>query len=166
MFVQTLTPWAAIAAGQVYLHLWRHAECDGPAAAAALVAAVAADASYGETVFRKVLTVLGSFGGSGTAAAVAFAHLAQKAAAAAAGAAAADDDAADAPDEFLDPIMASLMTDPVVLPTSGTRVDRSVIRAILLATPQDPFNRQPLTVDQLVPGVTARATEMGGPMRA
>lgn len=34
---------------------------------------------------------------------------------------------AEAPDEFLDPIMSTLMTDPVVLPSSRQTVDRSTI---------------------------------------
>lgn len=34
---------------------------------------------------------------------------------------------AEAPDEFLDPIMSTLMTDPVVLPSSRQIVDRSTI---------------------------------------
>lgn len=33
----------------------------------------------------------------------------------------------DAPDEFLDPIMSTLMTDPVILPSSHVTVDRTVI---------------------------------------
>jgi len=34
---------------------------------------------------------------------------------------------AGAPDEFLDPIMSTLMTDPVILPSSHTTIDRSTI---------------------------------------
>ena len=34
----------------------------------------------------------------------------------------------EAPDEFYDPIMGTLMSDPVRLPTSGTIVDRSRIQ--------------------------------------
>jgi ubiquitin conjugation factor E4 A len=34
---------------------------------------------------------------------------------------------AEAPDDFLDPIMSTLMTDPVILPSSRTTVDRSTI---------------------------------------
>lgn len=34
---------------------------------------------------------------------------------------------AEAPDDFLDPIMSTLMTDPVVLPSSRKIVDRSTI---------------------------------------
>lgn len=38
----------------------------------------------------------------------------------------------DAPDEFLDPLMANLMEDPVILPNSRTVVDRSTIARHLL----------------------------------
>lgn len=98
---------------------------------------------------------------------------------------------ADAPDEFLDPIMSTLMLDPVLLPSSNVTVDRSTIARHLLrlATPcnlhtdsylwypwfilagnigigiwlflsyvhppysdqTDPFNRSPLTMDQIRP---------------
>lgn len=34
---------------------------------------------------------------------------------------------AEAPEEFLDPIMSTLMTDPVILPSSRTTVDRATI---------------------------------------
>lgn len=34
---------------------------------------------------------------------------------------------AEAPDDYLDPIMSTLMTDPVVLPSSRITVDRSTI---------------------------------------
>ena len=39
---------------------------------------------------------------------------------------------ADIPEEFMDPIMGSLMTDPVVLPSSGKVVDRSTIARHIL----------------------------------
>lgn len=57
----------------------------------------------------------------------------------------------DAPDEFLDPVMATLMEDPVLLPSSGTIVDRLTIKKHLMNDPTDPFNRAPLTMDQVVP---------------
>ena len=38
----------------------------------------------------------------------------------------------EVPDEFLDPIMSSIMNDPVILPNSGQRVDRSTIARHLL----------------------------------
>lgn len=43
--------------------------------------------------------------------------------------------------EFLDPIMADLMTDPVRLPTSNTVMDRRNIERHLMSEPSDPFNR-------------------------
>ena len=49
-----------------------------------------------------------------------------------------------------DPIMDTLMKEPVRLP-SGIVVDRSVILRHLLNSSIDPFNRQPLTLDMLVP---------------
>ncbi|CAK1555609.1 unnamed protein product [Leptosia nina] len=60
------------------------------------------------------------------------------------------DEFADAPEEFRDPLMDTLMTDPVLLP-SGKVMDRSVILRHLLNSATDPFNRQPLTEDQLRP---------------
>ena len=52
---------------------------------------------------------------------------------------------------FLDPLMCTVMTDPVLLP-SGIIMDRSVINRHLLNSSTDPFNRLPLTVEQLEPG--------------
>jgi len=56
---------------------------------------------------------------------------------------------ADAPDEFLCPIMSILMVDPVILPSSKKTVDRSTISRHLLSDQTDPFNRSPLTMDQV-----------------
>lgn len=56
---------------------------------------------------------------------------------------------ADAPDEFLDPIMSTLMVDPVLLPSSKVILDRSTISRHLLSDQSDPFNRSPLTMDQV-----------------
>jgi ubiquitin conjugation factor E4 B len=63
----------------------------------------------------------------------------------------------DAPDRFLDPILQTLMTDPVKLPTSNVTVDRVTITRHLLSTPLDPFNRAPLSIDQLIPDVELKA---------
>ncbi|XP_043936826.1 ubiquitin conjugation factor E4 A isoform X1 [Protopterus annectens] len=60
---------------------------------------------------------------------------------------------ADAPDDFLDPIMSTLMIDPVMLPSSRVTVDRSTIARHLLSDQTDPFNRSPLTMDQVKPNV-------------
>uniref|UniRef100_A0A671LQ63 Ubiquitin conjugation factor E4 A n=1 Tax=Sinocyclocheilus anshuiensis TaxID=1608454 RepID=A0A671LQ63_9TELE len=62
----------------------------------------------------------------------------------------------DAPDEFLDPIMSTLMLDPVLLPSSNVTVDRSTIARHLLSDQTDPFNRSPLTMDQIRPNEELR----------
>jgi ubiquitin conjugation factor E4 B len=61
------------------------------------------------------------------------------------------------PDEFTDPIMASLMDDPVILPISRQTVDRSTIMSHLLSDPHDPFNRTPLKIEDVIPNVELRA---------
>ena len=47
--------------------------------------------------------------------------------------------------------MYTLMTDPVILPTSKTSIDRSTIRSHLLSDPNDPFNRAPLKIEDVIP---------------
>lgn len=61
-------------------------------------------------------------------------------------------DFSDAPEEYTDALMGTLMQDPVILPSSHV-VDRSVIARHLLNSATDPFSRQPLRADQLVPGM-------------
>ena len=50
-----------------------------------------------------------------------------------------------------DPLMDTLMSDPVELP-SGMIMDRSIIVRHLLSSQTDPFSRLPLSMDQLQPG--------------
>ncbi|ELU16797.1 hypothetical protein CAPTEDRAFT_225184 [Capitella teleta] len=64
---------------------------------------------------------------------------------------------ADAPEEFLDPIMGSLMSDPVLLPSSGQIVDRATIARHILSDQSDPFNRKPLTMEMVLPAVELKA---------
>lgn len=64
---------------------------------------------------------------------------------------------ADAPDDYLDPIMSTLMIDPVILPSSKVRVDRTTIARHLLSDQSDPFNRSPLTMDQVKSDVELKA---------
>ncbi|KAJ7561846.1 hypothetical protein O6H91_03G043800 [Diphasiastrum complanatum] len=63
----------------------------------------------------------------------------------------------DIPEEFLDPIQYTLMRDPVMLPSSKTIVDRSVIQRHLLSDQTDPFNRSLLTPDMLIPDSELKA---------
>lgn len=59
----------------------------------------------------------------------------------------------DIPDTFLDPIMSTLMLDPVMLPSSKMIVDRSTIARHLLSDQTDPFNRSPLSMEDIIPEV-------------
>lgn len=63
----------------------------------------------------------------------------------------AEEDLGEIPDELLDPIMGSIMEDPVLLPSSKQIVDRSTIRSHLLSDPTDPFNRVPLKIEDVLP---------------
>lgn len=83
----------------------------------------------------------------------------------------AEEDLGDLPDEFLgmdfslsldvliwfdflpqDPLMFTVMRDPVCLPSSKTILDRATIKSHLLSDSKDPFNRAPLTIEEVVPG--------------
>ena len=63
-----------------------------------------------------------------------------------------EEEEGDIPDEFLDPVLATLMSDPVILTTSGVTLDRTTIVSHLLNDKTDPFNRKPLTMEQVLPG--------------
>jgi ubiquitin conjugation factor E4 B len=45
-----------------------------------------------------------------------------------------------------------MMRDPVILPTSRAVIDRSTIKSHLLSDAKDPFNREPLTIEEVIPG--------------
>ncbi|CAF4687908.1 unnamed protein product [Rotaria sp. Silwood1] len=57
----------------------------------------------------------------------------------------------DAPDEYLDPITSILMSDPVMLPSSRKILDRTTIARHLLSDQTDPFNRNPLRMQDVIP---------------
>jgi len=61
------------------------------------------------------------------------------------------------PDQYLDPIMSDIMDDPVLLPTSNTIMDRKVIERHIMSNDDDPFNRKPLSVKDLVPQTELRS---------
>lgn len=65
-------------------------------------------------------------------------------------------DLGDIPAEFEDPLLGDLMKDPVILPSKQV-VDRSTIIQHLLSDPTDPFTRQALTIEQVVPDDELRA---------
>ena len=53
--------------------------------------------------------------------------------------------------------MATLMTDPVTLPSSKAILDRSTIKSHLLSDPTDPFNRAPLKLEEVLPATDLKA---------
>jgi len=59
--------------------------------------------------------------------------------------------AENAPEEFLDQLMYTIMKDPVRLPSSGNIVDRLTISQHLLNDETDPFNRSALNISQVEP---------------
>ncbi|TRM64104.1 ubiquitin elongating factor core-domain-containing protein [Schizophyllum amplum] len=62
----------------------------------------------------------------------------------------AEDDLGEVPDEFLDPLMFTVMRDPVMLPSSRTIIDRPTIKSHLLSDSKDPFNRMPLSIEDVI----------------
>ncbi|OQD67991.1 hypothetical protein PENPOL_c003G03794 [Penicillium polonicum] len=69
----------------------------------------------------------------------------------------AEEDMGEIPEEFLDPLMYSLMDDPVILPGSRISIDRATIRSHLLSDPHDPFNRVPLKIEDVVADTDLKA---------
>ncbi|RMZ66057.1 ubiquitin conjugation factor E4 [Pyrenophora seminiperda CCB06] len=65
-------------------------------------------------------------------------------------------DLGEIPEQYEDPLMASLMEDPVTLPISRQIVDRSTIQSHLLSDPHDPFNRTPLKIEDVIPNDALR----------
>ncbi|XP_045412325.1 ubiquitin conjugation factor E4 A isoform X2 [Lemur catta] len=106
--------------------------------------------SYSPTLFAQTVRVLKKINKPGNMI-LAFSNLAEKIKSLADLQQQEEETYADACDEFLDPIMSTLMCDPVVLPSSRVTVDRSTIARHLLSDQTDPFNRSPLTMDQIRP---------------
>jgi ubiquitin conjugation factor E4 B len=53
------------------------------------------------------------------------------------------------PDEFCDPLMASEINEPIILPGTETIMEKSVISRHLLTDQHNPFNREKLTLEEL-----------------
>jgi ubiquitin conjugation factor E4 B len=69
----------------------------------------------------------------------------------------AEEDLGEIPEEFLDPLMATIMRDPVTLPSSRAIIDRSTIKSHLLSDSKDPFNRVPMVIEDVIPNVELKA---------
>ncbi|XP_029428286.1 ubiquitin conjugation factor E4 A [Rhinatrema bivittatum] len=106
--------------------------------------------SYSPTLFAQTVRVLRKINKPGNMI-IAFSNLAERIKSLADRQLQEEETYADAPDEFLDPIMSTLMADPVILPSSKVTVDRPTIARHLLSDQTDPFNRSPLTMDQVKP---------------
>ncbi|XP_046895815.1 ubiquitin conjugation factor E4 B isoform X2 [Hypomesus transpacificus] len=104
--------------------------------------------SYSRELFEEVISKMKKAGIKSTIAIEKFKLLSEKVEEIVARNSQSEMDYSDAPDEFKDPLMDTLMTDPVILP-SGNIMDRSIILRHLLNSPTDPFNRQPLTEGML-----------------
>ncbi|ORZ17040.1 ubiquitin elongating factor core-domain-containing protein [Absidia repens] len=118
------------------------------------VQAVARDErSYRKEYFSKAASILLKYRIKSTDEIAALEHFVTQIEKAVQSGAEEEEELGEAPDEFLDPIFFSLMEDPVLLPTSGNIVDRSTIRAHLLSDNRDPFNRAPLQMDMVQPGI-------------
>lgn len=117
----------------------------------AFIAAIAADGrSYRDDVMVEAANIVIVLGLRDGAHVDAFEALAKDVRDRASEEAEEEADLGEIPDDFLDPILSTLMRDPVKLP-SGHSCDRSIITRHLLSDETDPFSRQPLTADQLVP---------------
>uniref|UniRef100_A0A8C5PHJ0 Ubiquitin conjugation factor E4 B n=1 Tax=Leptobrachium leishanense TaxID=445787 RepID=A0A8C5PHJ0_9ANUR len=106
--------------------------------------------SYSKDLFEEVISKMRKAGIKSTIAVEKFKLLAEKVEETVARNARAEIDYSDAPDEFRDPLMDTLMSEPVRLP-SGNIMDRSIILRHLLNSSTDPFNRQTLTENMLEP---------------
>src|SRR6267154_5511802 len=53
-----------------------------------------------------------------------------------------------------DPLMFTIMRDPVTLPSSRVVIDRSTIKSHLLSDSKDPFNRAPMAIEEVVPSMS------------
>ncbi|XP_066601539.1 ubiquitin conjugation factor E4 B [Prorops nasuta] len=127
----------------IYLHL----DCDNFAAALA-----SDERSFCKELFTDAANRLERSAIKTTTEIERFIALAERAAIIARDNRARDEDYGDAPEEFRDPLMDTLMEDPVKLP-SGIIMDKAVIIRHLLNSATDPFSRQPLSEDMLTPAL-------------
>jgi len=135
----------------------------------AFVAAVAHDGrSFSDNLFRNALRVLARRGLLPAAEIQRFAALGVAAQEVVDADAALGEDLGEIPDDFQDPLVYELMSDPVKLPTSGMVMDRANIVRHLLSDRTDPFNRKMLTEDMLEPAteLKSRITEWLAEKRA
>ena len=114
--------------------------------------AVAADTDYygpNPEIFEELISVLRALGLASPDFISDLEALAAGAAAAVANTTAEEDAFEDIPDEYEDQLLGGIMWDPVKLP-SGQIVNRATILQQLLTDQRDPFNRAPMTEEDLI----------------
>ncbi|KAI5809660.1 ubiquitin elongating factor core-domain-containing protein [Peziza echinospora] len=118
----------------------------------AFIEAIAKDGrSYRPEIFESLLNLLARFELKSKEERVEIAKMAADVEAAKRMEEEGEEELGDIPDEFLDPLMCTLMEDPVILPASKVTIDRDTIKTHLLSDPKDPFNRAPLKIEEVVP---------------
>jgi uncharacterized membrane protein YgcG len=130
----------------------------GGAGAAAFAAAVVRDGrSFRAHNFKEAPAILlggggweGADGGRVSAAVERLAALPPLLEAATAAAASAEEDLGELPDEVSDELMYDLLVDPVLLPSHKVMSRHHIVHSLMNET-RDPFNRQFLTPEKLVP---------------
>ncbi|KAL3427699.1 ubiquitin conjugation factor e4 b [Phlyctema vagabunda] len=68
-----------------------------------------------------------------------------------------EEDMGEIPDELMDPITGDIFQDPVILPMSKATLSRATIRQHLLSDGTDPYNRQPMRIEDVVPDTDMQA---------
>ncbi|KAF2864065.1 hypothetical protein K470DRAFT_254395 [Piedraia hortae CBS 480.64] len=122
------------------------------------IQAVARDGrSYKPSSFQEAANLMRNKMGCSEEVLVAWNSLGEQVAAAKEAEEAEEADLGEIPDEFTDPLLATCMTDPVILPASRAVIDRSTIRSHLLSDPHDPFNRMPLKLEDVIPNDELKA---------
>ena len=116
----------------------------------AFVAALSACAYYDYDVFQRAADTVRAYGVTDSAQAQRFNELNRRCREARERATVRERERGEPPEEFLDAITQEVMVDPVQLPSSKSVVDRATISTHLLGQQNDPFDRSPLSVDQVV----------------
>ena len=60
-----------------------------------------------------------------------------------------DEEDVEIPEEFCDPIMSTLIENPIILPNTDIFMDKDIITRHLLSDEHNPFNREKLTIEML-----------------
>jgi len=113
--------------------------------------------SYSRETFMKTVGILKKYSFKGSSEIEAFEKFVDAVEAAKQSEEEGEEALGEIPDHFLDPLMYTIMEEPVILPTSKVSVDLSTIKSHLLSDPTDPFNRSPLKIEDVIPNDKLKA---------